>query len=93
MVDTLETAQAFGMSVAVFPAKTEDELPISVSDRDPDDTFETLMERWLPLTLALNSINRSMGLKDLYPFVLSAPVIEKLRFIHQVIVETRSQSR
>jgi hypothetical protein len=37
------------------------------------------------LTVALNSFNRGMGLPDLYPFVLSAPVVEKLRFIHRVL--------
>ena len=26
-----------------------------------------------------------MGLPDAYPFVLSAPAIEKLRFVHDVI--------
>jgi hypothetical protein len=41
------------------------------------------------LTLALNSLNRSMGMKDVYPFVLSAPVLEKLRFVHELI---RAQS-
>jgi hypothetical protein len=33
----------------------------------------------------LNSINRCMGLPDLYPFVLSPAVIEKLRFVFEVI--------
>jgi hypothetical protein len=35
--------------------------------------------------VALNSINRSMGLPDLYPFVLSSAVIAKLRFVYEVI--------
>ena len=39
----------------------------------------------LPLTLAINSINRSMGQPDLYPFVLSEPVIGKLHYIHGLI--------
>jgi hypothetical protein len=33
----------------------------------------------------LNSLNRSMGMKDAYPFVLSPRVLEKLRFVHDVI--------
>jgi len=28
-----------------------------------------------------------MGLKDMYPFVLSQPAIEKLRFVHRVCTE------
>ena len=33
----------------------------------------------------LNNLNRGMGLPDAYPFVLSAPSIEKLRFVHEVV--------
>lgn len=89
IVDTLETAQAFGLAVAGFPV----ELIASAEQFDlsepSDDSFWRLITEWLPLTFAFNSINRSMGLKDLYPFVLSAPAIEKLRFVHQVIGQAR----
>ena len=37
------------------------------------------------MTLALNSLNRSMGMKDAYPFVLTAPVLGKLRFVHELV--------
>ena len=43
-----------------------------------------IIDAWLPLTYAMNSINRSMGQPDLYPFVLKPPVIEKLAFIHRL---------
>ena len=36
---------------------------------------------WIPLSVALNMINRSMGQDDLYPFVIPAPVREKLDFV------------
>jgi hypothetical protein len=50
------------------------------------------MDRWIPLTLALNSLNRSMGHNDFYPFVIPAPAISKLAFVHTVIREwPRSQ--
>jgi hypothetical protein len=52
-----------------------------------DAGFARLLENWLPLTHALNSLNRGMGLPDLYPFVLSTPAIEKLRFIHETVRE------
>ena len=52
------------------------------------DDFDELIAAWFPLTNALNSLNRSMGLADLYPFVLSEPAIEKLRFVHDVVAET-----
>lgn len=37
------------------------------------------------LTLALNSLNRSMGFRDLYPFVLPELAMKKSRFVHDVI--------
>ena len=44
-----------------------------------------LVDQWLPLTYALNAINRSMGNEDLYPFVLAPTVIDKLAFVHASI--------
>ncbi|KEZ76088.1 putative zinc-binding metallopeptidase [Salinisphaera hydrothermalis] len=35
------------------------------------------------IAMGINHVNRSMGLSDLYPFVLSAPVHEKLAFVHE----------
>jgi hypothetical protein len=33
-----------------------------------------------------------MGFSDLYPFVLSDPAIDKLRFVHDVIEHARGKS-
>ena len=46
---------------------------------------QSIIDSWLPLTFAVNSINRSMGIADLYPFMLPPPVIVKLSFIHDRI--------
>jgi hypothetical protein len=46
---------------------------------------QRLIDDWLPLTYAVNSLNRSMGNGDLYPFVVSPPVITKLQFIHELV--------
>ena len=45
------------------------------------------------MTLALNSLNRSMGMKDAYPFVLSPKVLEKLRFVHDLIQSRRAEKK
>jgi hypothetical protein len=50
-----------------------------------DASFENLMKRWFPLTYALNSLNRSLGMPDGYPFTLASPVVDKLRFVHRLI--------
>ena len=84
IVDTLETAGAFGLSVRPRVAKGND-LAAKV-DFDPHHgDMDRLVEAWLPLTFAVNSINRSMGLSDLYPFVLSPAVVSKLGFVHERI--------
>ena len=44
-----------------------------------------LIDAWLPIAFAVNSLNRSMGQPDLYPFVLSSPAIWKLAFVHERI--------
>jgi hypothetical protein len=79
MVDTLETAGSFGLAVAPKPLKG---LRTRI-DFDPHRaSIERLIGAWIPLTFAANSLNRSMGLRDLYPFVLSPPAIAKLTFVH-----------
>lgn len=47
--------------------------------------FDTLVEQWIPLTLLLNSLTRSLGQDDAYPFALSQVALDKLRFIHDLI--------
>jgi hypothetical protein len=44
-----------------------------------------MVQSWLGLTLALNAMARSIGQSDLYPFVLSPEVVEKLDFVHHCI--------
>ena len=51
--------------------------------------MKEIIDAWLPLTFAMNSLNRAMGNPDLYPFVLSGPAIEKLEFVHEVVQESR----
>jgi hypothetical protein len=42
------------------------------------------------LSVALNSLNRALGQPDVYPFVLSPAVIQKLSFIHEIIHGSQS---
>jgi hypothetical protein len=90
MVDTLETAHAFGLSVRPRVSQGAD-----LATRIDFDAYSAAMDRlidaWLPLTFAMNSINRSMGLPDLYPFVLSPTVIAKLTFVHDRIRANRDR--
>lgn len=85
MMDTLETAYYFGLRV--HPEKPSGTKNIETEiDRDPYTIrdFDQVFETWLPLTFAFNSLNRSMGHADFYPFVIPPAVVRKLRFIHEV---------
>jgi hypothetical protein len=50
-----------------------------------DGGFPSLLGRWLVLSEASNSINRCMGLPDLYPFVISPGAASRLRFVHDLL--------
>ncbi|MGW4057630.1 zinc-binding metallopeptidase family protein [Amycolatopsis sp. NPDC004747] len=79
--DTVQTAAALGVLVAGTPIAPH---PGTQVDADPEDhprDFDALMATWVPLSRALNQLNRSMGKDDLYPFALSPAVQEKLRFV------------
>lgn len=76
--DTLDTAAAYGFASANAGYQQRVLGPSG---------FDTMIQKWLPLCWALNMINRSMGKTDLYPFVLPVPVLDKMRFIHNVIDE------
>ena len=89
IVDTLETAQSFGLRLRPKVGRTGKlDLP-NRFDPYRAATLAPLIEAWLPLTYAVNSLNDSMGQPDLYPFVLSPQVIEKLQFVHGLIAASR----
>jgi hypothetical protein len=86
IIDTLEMASAFGITVR--PRLTRDEVLTAVINLDPyapDADMQEIIDAWLPLTFAMNSLNRAMGSPDLYPFILSPTVVTKLSFVHDVV--------
>ncbi|MEO1034269.1 MAG: putative zinc-binding metallopeptidase [Pseudomonadota bacterium] len=40
---------------------------------------------FIKLALALNGVQRSLGLRDAYPFVITSRIAEKLAFVHDVV--------
>lgn len=89
IMDTLETANTFGVSfkLSSFPLKN----PKKATCPNPYKTksFKTIFDSSVALTCMANSLNRSMGLDDIYPFVTPEPVYKKLVFIHKVLHEYR----
>jgi hypothetical protein len=91
MIDTLETANAFAVSVR--PAGSKGSTSATRINFDPHDAdISRVIDAWLPLAFAVNAINRSMGLPDLYPFVLGKGAIAKLAFVNRLIRTQRHQN-
>lgn len=78
MVDAIETAGVFGLRGpgAVDPHRME--------------SFAEILEPWVPVTVMMNAMNRSLGQPDFYPFVLSGAIERKLGFIHVLARDQRS---
>lgn len=102
MLDTLETAQSYGLTLRSAPEASAAAAGLSIRDlgvnwlgagADANVAFEQMIAAWFPLTIALNSLNRSMGLYDSYPFVLSARAVEKLCFVHGVVAGAVASAR
>jgi hypothetical protein len=90
ITDTLQTAGEFGVIVEGPRAVGADDALASVPRTDPGEhDFVMTLQNWLPLTYALNAINRSMGRDDLYPFTLAPAVVEKLSFVHRCVLDAR----
>jgi hypothetical protein len=85
MVDAVETAEAAGMEPRAAGLLFGAAWPFKKYDVYRQVNFDSLMERWVPLTLALNSLSRSLGHHDFYPFVISATARAKLEFVHRLI--------
>jgi hypothetical protein len=77
--DALQTAADHGVHVDGSMLSAEPTEVTHASD------FQAILHEWLPLTYALNAVNRSMGGADLYPFVLAPAAIAKLAWVHEIV--------
>jgi len=69
MLDTLDTAGEYNMQ----------------QGSSYSDDINRLLLKWAELTEMMNALNRSMGLEDAYPFILSEKTQAKLHFVHDLI--------
>ena len=104
MIDTLETAQAFGFEVDQSQSPLTNDLgkndnieelnlPQETSAEDTNgyrkSSITTIIDNWIQLSIGLNALNRSMGLEDAYPFVLTPVIRDKLALVHKIIHDAR----
>jgi hypothetical protein len=81
MVDTLETAAAWGLQLASLPQLQT----VDVSLQSQANWPAVIGQQWLPLARFLNAMSRSIGVRDNYPFVLPDTVLNKLSFVQQTL--------
>ena len=89
MVEGLETAGGYGINPQPLDNGKPSLVQINNPYREPD--IQALVDHWVPLTVSMNAMNRSMGNQDYYPFVLSNVILGKLRFVHELIAAQRLQ--
>ena len=77
MADALQTAAHAGVLAA-------GRRPVDLLD-DGRPCFEQAVADWRCLATSMNEMNRSLGLPDAYPFALPAPVVDKLRYVHELV--------
>ena len=85
LTDILDSAAASHLQCDGMPSRRYDAYAETES--------EALLSQALELGLALNHVNRSMGLQDIYPFVISPTVRAKLILAHQWVSWAKHQKR
>ena len=89
MIDTLETAENFEvhlLGTAIPSAPLPQEVRTGAANGAISDSA-LLLGDWMRLAVGMNALNRSMGMQDAYPFVLTDTVRKKLQYVHQVVME------
>jgi hypothetical protein len=81
IIDATGTAVAQGLTI------DDSRRPESVA------TIAEIVDTWRPIAQAVNAVSASLGSPPVYPFVLSAPVVEKLAFVHDRVVEHTERIR
>lgn len=91
LMDLMETAASYHVQLRL-PGHLAAWPPIDDPFADVGIAFDQILQQCVPLTLMLNSLTRSLGQSDAYPFALSTGAIAKLKFIHNVVSEYRLQN-
>lgn len=93
LVDLQETAASYQMQFATQgntgTLYTTVENPFAFFAQSPQDgsaqDIGLVLNQSMGVSLLLNSLNRSLGHNDAYPFALSSAVLQKLSFIHSAV--------
>lgn len=85
VVDTLETARVFGLRITPQTDATGGLSTDLGFDPYASADIEVIIRQWVPVSILLNNLNRSVGHADAYPFVLTPEITGKLGFVARLI--------
>ncbi len=90
--DFAETWGAYLDMVSVLDTADNTDLLQSPGDDLQGIQLKTMLNLYADLSLKVNEVNRSMGLPDLLPETFTAPVVEKLGYIHKLVKRHRKKT-
>jgi hypothetical protein len=92
--DLLDTAASFGLHATGVELDIEPFAADTLTQSVPDngEEFLRIVNDAAKLTGVLNEMSRSMGLADIYPFVLSRAAVDKLHLVHRVVTERADEA-
>jgi hypothetical protein len=81
VLDAVQTASAWGLQLAG---------PVPATPQAPDlasapDVPQLVLQQWLPVAQFLNAMNRSLGRRDSYPYLLPPAVLHKMGVVQQLL--------
>lgn len=89
-MDMVETAHFIGLNMDP-PDILRDMVSKATIDPYAIQDFNTIIKTSVPIAFAVNSINRAMGIPDVYPFVVTQPIVQKMNFIHHLFLQNELQ--
>lgn len=85
ITDTLDTASEAGMVLHADRVRFAGPRDIAPLTSYAEAPIEHLLFDWRWIALFFNRVNMAMGKDPLYPFQITAPVADKLGFVHTVV--------
>lgn len=82
MLDAVQTASAWGLRLDGPAASAQ---PHAVSAASMPMARDLVLSHWLPVAQFLNAMNRSLGHRDSYPFLIPNAVLTKLSTVQMLL--------
>ena len=85
--DAVQTAESWGLRLDGPVARAR---PTSSRSQPMD---RVVIEHWLPVAQFLNAMNRSLGLRDSYPYLMPDAVLEKMALVQRLLADAARRRR